>query len=474
LQLRSITPARVPGLAKAIRLRLRRRRSCPIADNTINGYSRLFRLALASVLVGLAVGIVGGIFRWCLLQSNGLRDELISWAHRWPYVGWLVPVAVAGLATALARYLVIRFAPAAGGSGIQRVEAVMANQIGYSPQRLLPVKFFGGILSLGAGMALGREGPTVQIGASISHLISPRLVRSEEDQRVLLAAGSGAGLAVAFNAPIGGSIFVFEELTSKFTPWLLLCTLGAASFAVAAMRYILGNHFDFLVPIGATPPRRTIWLFLLLGALLGVAGAFYNRLMLFLLKFSDHFPRIPTCLHAGAIGGIVGLIAWFSPWLVGGGETLTQSLFSQPFPLYSLCWIFAVRFLLGPLCYSAETPGGMFAPMIFVGSSFGALFGGVAHYFSLAPTVTVLDFAVIGMAGLFAASVRAPLTGLALSIEMTGRGDLTLGMLAAAFSAFLFAMLLKSEPIYESLRDRMLVEQSTRTEATSVVAGGSR
>ena len=423
--------------------------------------------------MGVAVGLVGGVFRWCLLQADHLRDSLITWSHRWPHAGWLVPVAVAMAATALARYLVIRFAPEAGGSGIQRVEAIMAHEVGPSPKRLLPVKFFGGILSLGSGMALGREGPTVQIGASIAHYIAPRLVSGKDDERVVLAAGSGAGLAVAFNAPIGGSIFVFEELTSQFTPWLLLCTLGAAGFAIAAMRTILGNHLDFAVPPGVTPPQGLVWLLLSLGALLGIAGVFYNWLMLVLLRFSDRFPRFPSTLHAGLIGGLVGLIAWFSPSVVGGGETLAQSIFSNRLPLFSLCLIFALRFLLGPLCYSAETPGGMFAPMLFVGSAFGALFGGVAHHFSLATGVTIVDFAVIGMAGLFAASVRAPITGMALTIEMTGRADLTLGMLVAAFGAVLLAMLMKSEPIYESLRERMLRHQLVPKQL-GTAAGGDR
>lgn len=375
--------------------------------------------------------------------------------------------------TAVARFLVVRFAPEAGGSGIQRVEAIEEHEVDPSTRKVLPVKFFGGLLSLGSGMALGREGPTVQMGASIAHYLAPRLVQGKEDERVVLAAGSGAGLAVAFNAPIGGSVFVFEELTGNFTPWLLLCTLGAASFAIMSMRVILGNHFDFDVPFGVTPSGSAYWWFLLLGVLLGMVGAFYNWLIMFLLKDKDRCFKLPTIVHAGIIGGIVGLIAWFSPILVGGGDRLTQSLFSQPFPLYSLALIFLLRLVLGPLCYSAETPGGMFAPMLFVGSAFGALVGGVAHHFALAANVPITDFAVIGMAGLFAASVRAPITGMALAIEMTGRADLTLGMMATAFGAVLLAMLLQSPPIYDSLKERMLQRQP-KPAVSAAVAGGDQ
>ena len=163
--------------------------------------SRLLRMSAACLLSGILVGAVGGSFRWCLLRVETLRGFLVAWAHGQPAMGWLEPILVCGIAVSLARLLVLRFAPEAAGSGIQRVEAITAHEEEPGTWRILPVKFFGGLLSLGAGMALGREGPTVQMGASIAHDIAPRLVQNKEDQRIVMAAGSGAGLAVAFNAP---------------------------------------------------------------------------------------------------------------------------------------------------------------------------------------------------------------------------------------------------------------------------------
>ena len=183
--------------------------------------------------------------------------------------------------------------------------------------------------------------------------------------------------------------------------------------------------------------------------------------------------RVSPTARAGIIGGIIGLIAWFSPSLAGGGDVLTQAILANNFLLITVAGVFAIRFFMGPLSYSAETPGGMFSPMLLVGSAFGAVFGGAVHHFSLAPSVTVIDFAVVGMAALFAASVRAPITGMALAIEMTGRSDLTLGMLAAAFGAMLLAMLMKSEPIYDSLKERMLEQEKVRVHAAVGRAVGS-
>ena len=205
------------------------------------------------MIAGAMIGVVGGSFRWCLEQAEHLRDRMIVWSHGNPYIGWLVPVVAVMVAVAIARLLVLKLAPEASGSGIHRVEAIMAGEIQAGNDLVLPVKYVGGLLSLGSGMALGREGPTVQMGASIGHLIAPWFVRNKDDERVVLAAGAGAGLAVAFNAPIGGSVFVFEELTTNFTPLLLVATLSAALFAVGVMRWMIGNHYVFFVIPDVTP-----------------------------------------------------------------------------------------------------------------------------------------------------------------------------------------------------------------------------
>ena len=434
---------------------------------------RLLRMTIASVFAGAMIGVIGGAFRWCLAQAELRRDAMITWSHGRPLIGWLAPVAVALIAVAIARYLVLRFAPGAAGSGIHRVEAIMAGQIEPGNNSILPVKFFGGLLSLGSGMALGREGPTVQMGATIGHIVAPWLVREKDDRRLVLAAGAGAGLAVAFNAPVGGSVFVFEELTSSFTPWLLVATLSSATFAVAVMRWMIGNQYVFFVLPGSAPSGRIDWYFLLLGGVLGAAGAAYNALSLRLLDLTEKLSKYPALARAAFIGAIVGLVAFFAPALVGSGDTLTQSILSNKLPLHALGMVFIIRFVLGPWSYAAGTPGGMFAPLLLLGAAFGGLFGGILQRFAPGMGASMVEFAIVGMVALFAASVRAPLTGIVLAIEMTGRGDLTLEMLAAALGAMLVAMLLKSPPIYESLRERMLIEERRNPAASEIPASAT-
>jgi CIC family chloride channel protein len=224
------------------------------------------------------------------------------------------------------------------------------------------------------------------------------------------------------------------------------------------MRAMLGDALDFTVrQVNPTEAWR-VWPFLALGALLGVAGSVYNAFVMGLLGVADRLTAISSLNRAAIIGAVVGLAAWFAPNLVGGGDTLTQTILANPLTVGSLTTIFLLRFLIGPWSYAAGLPGGLFAPMLLLGASAGALFAGVINHFSPAAQLPVVACAIVGMATLFTACVRAPLTGIVLTVEMTGRADLSLGLLGASLIAMVVAMLLQSEPIYESLKRRMMLQ----------------
>src|SRR5262245_28671516 len=169
------------------------------------GY-RLLIVAVLALLVGIIAGAVGALFRIALAYADQLRNGLIEWAQQEGLVGFLLVLMICALAPFVAAWLVRRVSPYASGSGIPHVEAVLAQQVPIAPFRLIWVKFVGGVLAIGSGLALGREGPTVQMGASLALLIGRVFRRSWPDCRVLFAAGAGAGLATAFNAPIAGAV----------------------------------------------------------------------------------------------------------------------------------------------------------------------------------------------------------------------------------------------------------------------------
>jgi CIC family chloride channel protein len=421
----------------------------------------LIRLGLVALTAGALTGLAGGLFRLALTWADRTRLTVLAYSHaHYPYLGWLIPVIGAAVCVAIARFLV-RLQPLASGSGVQRVEAVMRAEAEPAPPSVLPVKFVGGVLSIGAGMVLGREGPTVQMGSVFGSWLGRWLRLPVDDIRQLQAATAGAGLAVAFNAPLGGALFVFEEVVRRFGVRLVLATLIACGTAMAVAQQILGNPLDFRVSPIAVPPFWSGVPYLGLGLLLGALSVWYNRLIVFGLDTFEHFAALPVELRAAFVGAVVGAIAWFEPRLVGGGEGIIQQVLSGGLTLSALAALLVVRWFLGPFSYSAGTPGGVFAPLLLVGAAFGALYAGILHALFPGLALDASAFAIVGMTAFFVGVVRAPFTGIALVVEMTGVTSLFVPLMIAGFGAMLAATLLRGEPIYDTLRSRMLGKPSS-------------
>jgi chloride channel protein, CIC family len=424
--------------------------------NETEAQSGLVTLGLLSLVAGGVAGLVTALFRLALDHADSFRDALIAWARGWQFAGFLLVVATCGAAVAAAAWLVRRYSPYASGSGIPHVEAVLKGDLGQVPYRLIWVKFFGGLLGIGSGLALGREGPSVQMGASLANLLGEAFRRNANDCKALLAAGAGAGLATAFNAPIGGAVFVLEELTRRFDTRITIATLGASAGAIAVARVFLGDTPDFHVERMPYPSFGTLPIYLALGIIAGCLGVAYNRAILGLLAVVERLRGWPVEARAAVVGGVVGLLAWVVPGLVGGGDAITQRVLSGAETIASVSAVFLVRFALGPLSYAAGTPGGLFAPILVLGAQCGFLFANFSYPWFPAITPSSTALAVVGMAAFFTAVVRAPLTGIILVIEMTASFTLFLPVLGACFAAMLVPTLFRNAPIYDSLRERML------------------
>jgi CIC family chloride channel protein len=423
----------------------------------------LLVLALLAPLVGAIAGFLGAIFRLALARADRFRNGFIAWAHGRQISGFLMVVVLSALATAIAAWLVRRFSPEASGSGIPQVEAGLEGASHRFELLLVPVKFFGGLMAIGAGLALGREGPSVQMGASTANLVGKIFKRNWPDCRVLLAAGAGAGLATAFNAPIAGAIFVLEELVRRFEPRIAIVALGASSAAIVVARFFLGTAPDFHLQALAFPTNGAKPLFFVLGFLAGLAAIAYNRAILGAMAAADKLRRWPVELRAGIVGAAVGMLAWFAPQIVGGGDSVTQNTLLGASTLALLPLLFLIRFGLGAVSYAAATPGGLFAPLLVLGAQMGLAFGLLSRLLFSGISVQPEAFAVVGMAAFFAGVVRAPLTGIILVTEMTGNVTMLLPMLGACFGATLITTLLRNPPIYDSLRAR--AQRSQRNEA---------
>ncbi|KHO22726.1 voltage-gated chloride channel [Mycolicibacterium setense] len=417
------------------------------------------RLCVIAIAAGVMIGFIGGAFRWCLQTADRLRIDFVDWTHGLPGPGWLLPIAAAAVGATLAA-LTVRWVPLAAGSGIPHVEAVFRGDARPPLLTLLPAKFIGGVLSIGSGLVLGREGPTVHMGAAIGAEAGRRAKFTEPDIRMMQTAVGGAGLAVAFNAPIGGTLFAVEEVTKSFNMRTVLATLLAAAAAVGCMRFILGNEPDFFVEAIRAPALAWLPLFVVFGLMTGCLGAVYNRTVLWFVDHVSEMRRIPAIAKAGMIGAIIGLAMLVSPLAVGGGDTLTQLILGgHHIVLPVVVGYLLVRFIAGPLSYSANLPGGLFAPLLAVGALWGLLFiGGFDAVWAGDATNLAIPMALVGMAAFFGATVRAPVTGIVIVIEMTATTAVTIPMLAATGAAVLAAELTRSPPIYDSLRERMSPE----------------
>ena len=416
--------------------------------------SDLIMLGLMAPFAGLGAGLIGAFFRLALEQANGFRDSLIARMEIFGIAGFVLFVTLAAGAATIAAWMVRCIAPSASGSGIPRVMAVLDGKMAPAPLRVVPVKFLAGTFAIGSGLALGREGPTVQMGASIAYQIGKLLRRSWTDCRALMAAGAGAGFAVAFNAPIAGALFVFEGLLKRFEGRLVIAALAASAVAIWVGRAIFGDTPEFTVRPLTQPSLDKVPFFVFLGIVAGLAGTLYNRTLLATLRITDRFSNLPVELRAAMVGTAVGTIAWFASTLVGGGDGLAQQALRGEGTLVVLPALFLFRLVLIACSVAAGAPGGLLVPFLALGAELGLWIGLLSALVFPGMTFEPEGFALVGMAALFTAIIRAPLTGIVLVAEMTSNQTMLLPMMVACFAAMLVSTLFGDMSILDSLKER--------------------
>lgn len=410
---------------------------------------------------GFATGVVGAGFHLAV-------DALL----RWP--DWLVDrlgfsaltiAAGAGIAATgvTLAYLLTRYvAPEASGSGVPEVEGAMEGLRVVHWRRVLPVKFVGGVLGLSSGLVAGREGPTIHMGASIGAALAEWLRLDKLDLHTLLAAGAAAGLAAAFNAPLAAVLFIIEETRKEFR-------YTFRSY-VAVIVASAGSGFGMELVGGTAPPLRMdtaalplmlLPSFMLLGAALGVLGVVFNKCLVLALDWrTKTFASVPW-LYAVLVGAAIGVLAFVLPLAIGGGELLIPGMPSADLPLKTLLLIAAVRFIGTMASYPVNVPAGIFSPLLAIGTTVGLIGSGLLeamleHTDIATPPLLGVAFAVTAMGGLFSATIRAPLVGVVLLVELTGAFELILPLMVTCVTAHVVAEALGGRPIYEVLLERTL------------------
>lgn len=412
---------------------------------------RGFRYALIweGIAVGIAAGVVTALFRLLLERGDAFRQAVGAFlvGNLWFLPLWLlILVAVAGVVT-----LLLRWEPYIGGSGIPQVEGELQGALSQTWWRVLLAKFVGGLLTITSGLSLGREGPSIQLGAMAGKGVSRLCRREGTEEKMLLTCGASAGLSAAFNAPLAGVLFSLEELHKDFSTDVLLSTMSASITADFVSRTLCGPDPEFDFPGLGVLPLSQYWMVLVLGLLLGFVGVFYNFCV---EKVQTLYSKIPWQFVRALIPFLLaGVLLLVYPAVLGGGNHLVGAV-SQEVALESLLLLFVLKFTFSMLSFGSGVPGGIFLPLLVLGAVVGSTFCQGLHL--LGVEAATANFVILGMAGLFSAIVRAPVTGIILISEMTGSLSQLLTLSLVSLAAYLVADLLHSKPVYDLLLERLL------------------
>lgn len=429
-----------------------------------------------AALVGLIAGLIAVGFRQALFFAERSRDALLIRMHSHPVWGWAILPLIGLVGGCAAGLLVQKFSPEAAGSGIPAVKGVLIRVRQMHWGRLLPVKFIGGVIGIGAGLSLGREGPTVQMGAAVGQAVGQLLRTHRRTLPQLISCGAGAGLAAAFNAPLAGFIFVLEELQRELSALTYGGTLVATVTAAAVTAALAGQTPSFHMRGIPHLPLSAFPLVMLLGALGGVAGVAFNQSLLAAQRGLDWVHARWRWVLPGAAGVLVGIVSWWYPDAIGGGHVVAERLLTGRFDvaIAALVALLAIKFVLTVVSYATGAPGGIFAPMLLMGAVLGAILGRICATVVPGWQGDTAAFSVLGMAAFFSASVRAPLTGIVLILEMTANQEQLFALCVTCLVAYLVAERLRDRPIYEALLEADLLRRGIGEpgpEPTVVVIG---
>ena len=416
-------------------------------------HNHKYILIIDSLLVGLIVGIVIVIYRFL---ASVLIDLFINIYEQGRYNISLIPLIF--ILLIVLGYIVakqVKKEPMISGSGIPQVEGILTRRLKMNWFRILYNKFIGGLICLGVGLSVGREGPSVQMGACIGEGVSDKLKKLENEEKYLITSGASAGLSSPFNAPLSGVIFALEEAHKNFSPLVLLSAMIASLTADFVSKQFFGIipslRFEGMQPL----PLKYYWALIILGVIVGISGVFFNKGTLktqSLFKNSKLSTEIKIIIPF-IVAGIVGLI---SPILLGGGHNLIISLQESNLTIITLLLFIIVKFIFTFISFGSGVPGGIFFPLLTLGALVGNVIGIIVTLYLGVPSSYIVNFIILAMGGHFAAIVKAPITAIILISEMTGSLDHLLALCIVVLVAQLTSDLLKSHPIYESLLDRLL------------------
>jgi H+/Cl- antiporter ClcA len=427
-------------------------------------YASRLAVILESVAIGLAAGFVIVGFRFALSWADGFRPRIYQSLIRLPFLwtlGWTLTLIALGVLLGSASY----FFPMIKGSGIPQLKGYLAREMTLNWAAELPLKLIAGFLGLGAGLSLGREGPSIQIAAYVGLGMLTLFRRPRAERKFLMTSASAAGLSAAFSAPLAGVLFALEELHSEFSPLSLACAMAASMTADAVAGFFFGFKPIFDFQIIGSPPLRDFPYIVLLGVISALLGDLFKRSLYASQDFYQKL-RIPQPLRPILPLLLSIPLGFYCFDLTGGGHNLIESLTDARRPLQTLALFFVVKTLFTAFSYGSGAAGGIFLPLLTCGALSGALLDNILFKAGLIGEGQTLNFVIWGMTAFFSGVVKAPVTGVILILEMSGNFNHLGGLVLASLSAFVASDIIASRPVYSVLLERQLAAHPKKNRLT--------
>lgn len=403
---------------------------------------RLF--LVLSIFIGIISGLLVVSFRVAINWIQVLTLGSAPHAGQWRLI--FTPLIIGAVVAALVQL----FFPGARGSGVNQTKAALYIYNGYISFKTVIGKFITSALALGGGFSLGPEDPSLQIGAGVASMISRRLGLSRQRLRLFAPIGAAAGLAAAFNAPIAAILFVIEEVIGRWSAAVLGSVVLSAISSVVVARRFWGSEPMFQIPSVTVTDSRELLAYAILGVIGGLAASIFSRALGYLRPRLRNLPRWTFFVQSPVAGLAVGLIGFVGfPQIMGPGYEVMDHAMHGQFTWKLLLVLALLKILATTLSFSSGTPGGMFAPTLFVGAMLGASIGTFEKIHYPALHITVGSYALVGMGVLFAAFLRVPLTSVFMVLEVSGNYSIILPVILANTIAYLVSRSLQPAAIFE-------------------------
>jgi CIC family chloride channel protein len=396
-----------------------------------------------TLVIGAVVGLV--VVAFIVLTGNlGVRMYPPGGS---PWRRLLVPAA----GSLVTGYLLSRYFPNARGSGIPQTKAALFARDGYIKLRTVLGKFFCCSVSLASGIALGREGPSVQVGAGIASVLGRRIGLGPERVKALIPVGASAAVAAAFNTPIAGVLFALEEIMGDMNAPVLGSVVLSSATAWIVLHLLLGDEPLFHVPAYQLVHGSEFAIYAVLGVLGGLVSGAFVKLLLGLRAWFLRRPKWTEWFQPAAGGLLVGIMGWFVPESLGIGYQYVGQALNGNMALKAMAILLVMRFVGTAVCYASGNAGGIFGPALFIGAMLGGTVGSVAHAAFPHHVAFAGAYALVGMGTAFAGIVRVPMTSVIMIFEVTRDYSIVVPLMISNLISFFISRQLQPEPIYEAL-----------------------